>query len=292
MVRFNAKIGKYELIDNGKVVARGSENYMKHRAKQLGITLSGQTKGQMQTAAIAETPVVKSEFSVTERFDFIQTFVKLISKKSLNSLIITGDGGLGKTHTVIATLKTLGLREETIGEYDGDFVVIKGFSTAKGLYRSLWENNGKIIIFDDADSVHKDPIGANILKGALDSGEKRVISWNAEFSVREELPNRFEFYGRVIFISNLSLQKFPQPLLSRSMKVDLTLNTEEKLDRIDFVLSEINVDSSDKNEVMSFLRKYANKITDLNVRSALSVLKLQQSLGEGWDRIALYSVTA
>jgi hypothetical protein len=292
MVRFNAKIGKYELIDNGKVVARGSENYMKHRAKQLGITLSGQTKGQMQTAAIAETPVVKSEFSVTERFDFIQTFVKLISKKSLNSLIITGDGGLGKTHTVIETLKTLGLREETIGEYDGDFVVIKGFSTAKGLYRSLWENNGKIIIFDDADSVHKDPIGANILKGALDSGEKRVISWNAEFSEREELPNRFEFYGRVIFISNLSLQKFPQPLLSRSMKVDLTLNTEEKLDRIDFVLSEINVDSSDKNEVMSFLRKYANKITDLNVRSALSVLKLQQSLGEGWDRIALYSVTA
>jgi hypothetical protein len=291
MIRFNAKLEKFELLDGNKVVARGSENYMKHRAKQLGMDIGSFGKKTAQKAVIA-TEMPKSEFSVTERFNFIDTFVGMIVKKNLNSLIITGDGGLGKTHSVVEGLKARGLTEDTIGELDGDFVVIKGFSTAKALYRTLWENNGKVIVFDDADSVHKDPIGANILKGALDSGDKRVISWGAEVRGEDELPSRFEFFGRVIFISNLPLVKFPQALLSRSMKVDLTLNTEEKLDRIEHVMGEVRGEASDKRAVVQFLRKHADKITDLNVRSALSVLKLAQTVDGDWQRLALYSVTA
>lgn len=288
MIRFNKSLNKFELIVNGTVVAKGSQGYCKNRMRKLNIN-------DKAVSITADTP--KSEFSVTERFDFIQTFVRMIAKKQLNSLVITGDGGLGKTHTVIETLKALGKKETQYGidgedAYgDGDFVVIKGFSTAKGLFRSLWEHNGKIIIFDDADSVHKDVVGANILKGALDSNDKRVISWNAEFKDSDDMPNRFEFYGRCIFISNLSLAKFPQPLISRSMKVDLTLNTEEKLDRIEHVLSEVKMEATDRNAVVSFLRKYADRITDLNVRSALSVAKLQQTV-DNWERLALYSVTA
>jgi hypothetical protein len=289
MIQYNKSVGKFELIVNGQVAARGSEGYCKNRMRKLG----------MGNAKVAiDMPPVKSEFSVEERFTFIETFVKMISKKSLNSLIITGDGGLGKTHTVIETLKKLGKTEVGYGidgedAYgDGDFVVVKGFSTAKGLFRTLWEHNGKIIVFDDADSVHKDPIGANILKGALDSSDKRIISWNAEFSDKEEMPNRFEFVGRVIFISNLTLTKFPQPLLSRSMKVDLTLNTEEKLDRIEHVFGEIGLSKADKSSVMGFLRGNVEKITDLNVRSALNVLKLQQTIEGDWTRIALYTMSA
>jgi len=291
MIAYNKSLGKFQLTINGRVMATGSEGYCKNRLRKLS--------GDSRSMVVGESmPAPKSEFSVDERFDFIETFVKMIAKKSLNSLIITGDGGLGKTHTVIETLKGLGFRELEYGiggedAYgDGDFVVIKGFSTAKGLFRSLWEHNGKIIVFDDADSVHKDPIGANILKGALDSSDKRVISWNAEFSDKEEMPNRFEFYGRVIFISNLTLTKFPQPLLSRSMKVDLTLNTEEKLDRIEHVFGEVDMPKSAKSQVMAFLRQHADKITDLNVRSALSVAKLQATIEGDWTRIALYSVTA
>lgn len=288
MVRFNERIGKFELVIDGKVVAKGSENYMKHRAKQLGVNLKTTDKA----IEVMAKPQTKCEFSVDERFEFIQQFVGMIKRKVMNSLIITGDGGLGKTYTVINSLKKMGLKEDTIGEYGGDFVVIKGFSTAKSLYRTLWENNGKIIIFDDADSVHKDPIGANILKGALDSEPKRVITWGAEFSEREELPNRFEFTGHVIFISNLPLVKFPQALLSRSMKVDLTLTTEEKVDRIAHVFKEVEADADDKKVALEFVRQYADKFTDLNVRSALNVLKLRKDIGEGFERLALYTVMA
>jgi hypothetical protein len=288
MVRFNEKIGKYELVVNGKVVAKGSDHYMVKRARELGININTESA----IAAKQMPKQEKCEFSVDERFQFIEQFVGMVKRKVMNSMIITGDGGLGKTYTVINTLKKLGLKEDTIGEYSGDFIVIKGYSTAKALYRTLWENNDKIIIFDDCDSIHRDPIGANILKGALDSEEKRIITWGAEFSEREELPNRFEFTGRVIFISNLPLMKFPQALLSRSMKVDLTLTTNEKVDRIAHVFQEVDADAFDKKLALDFVRKNAEKFTDLNVRSALNVLKLAKDIGEGWERIALYTVMA
>ena len=36
--------------------------------------------------------------------------------------------------------------------------MVKGYSTAKGLYRTLFENNGMVIIFDDCDSILKDDV--------------------------------------------------------------------------------------------------------------------------------------
>lgn len=288
MIRFNDRSNKYELLVNGKVIAKGTEYYVTRKMKSMGMTPKVETA--IEQSISKEIP--KSEFSVDERFTFISQFVGMIKRKVMNSMIITGDGGLGKTYTVINTLKQMGLKELGVGDYDGDFVVIKGYSTAKAMYRTLWENNGKIIIFDDADSVHKDPIGANILKGALDSEPKRVITWGAEFARDEELPNRFEFTGQVIFISNLPLVKFPQALLSRSMKVDLTLTTDEKVERIAHVFNEVDADADDKNVVLEFIRKNASKFTDLNVRSALNVLKLRNDLGVDYERIALYTVMA
>jgi Cdc6-like AAA superfamily ATPase len=245
----------------------------------------------MRKKSVVELEKPKPYFSVPERFDFIAQFVKLLGSGKINSFILTGSGGLGKTHTVLETLKAKGLREETVTEV-GDFVTIRGYSTAKALYRTLWEQNGKVIIFDDADSVHKDPIGANILKAALGSEDKRMISWGAEFAESESLPNRFEFIGRVIFISNLSQDQFPQALLSRSMRVDLTLNTKEKLERIRQVFDSIKGDNDEKAEVMEFIDNYAEIASDLNIRSALSVLKLKRDVGENWQRLALYNFTS
>jgi hypothetical protein len=230
----------------------------------------------------------KVKFSVTERFQFIDQFVTLVGNRKLNSFILTGSGGLGKTHAVIEGLKKKGLKEDTIMEA-GDFIFIRGYSTAKALYRTLWEQNGKVIIFDDADSVHKDPVGANILKAALGSENKRVISWGAEFPESESLPNRFEFRGRIVFISNLSQEQFPQALLSRSMKVDLTLNTAEKLERIRQVFDSIDIEATEKTEVLEFVDKYADLASDLNIRSCLNILKLKRDVGDNWERLALYN---
>ncbi len=232
---------------------------------------------------------VKSEFSVTERFEFIKKFTKLVAKGVIPSLVVTGSGGLGKTHTILNTLNEIGLKEDTIGEIDGDFVFIKGYTTPRNLYTTLYHNNGKVIVFDDCDSSFKDPIGANIFKAALDSSARRIISWGAE-SKDDEVPSRFEFIGKVIFISNLEMGKFPQAILSRSMLTDLTLNMEEKVERIEQIFKEEkNYEKDDKAEVLNFVKKNASKAKDLNIRSAFNILKIKVSLGEDWERAALYN---
>jgi hypothetical protein len=233
--------------------------------------------------------IAKSEFTVKQRFDFISTFTKLVSKGVMNSLVITGDGGLGKTHTVLETLEKLGLKEDTIGEIDGDFVFIKGYSTPRNLYTSLYHNNGKTIVFDDCDNITKDAIGANILKAALDSYERRIVSWGAE-NKDDSVPSRFEFTGKVIFISNLVLDKFPQAILSRSMLVDLSLNQEEKIERIQQVFdSEDLYEAEDKTIVLDFIKRNVAKAKDLNIRSAMNLLKIKLALGKNWELPALYN---
>jgi hypothetical protein len=267
---------KFAAIIDGKTVKRSNRRALERMLKRTG------------PEHISVEPV-KSEFSVTQRFDFISKFVKLISKNRINSLIVTGSPGVGKTHTVNEILQESGLVEDTIGE-TGDYISIKGHSTAKALYRLLWENNGKVIVFDDADSVFKDPTAANLLKGALDTTPKRVISWHAEFSENEELPNRFEFTGRVVFISNLSIKDFPPALISRSFCVDLSLDIDEKIERIEHIFTKIKADH--KVEVLDFIRSNKTKMKDLNVRMACKALTLANSTDEDeWKDLALYSMT-
>lgn len=225
-------------------------------------------------------------FSVNERFGFIEQFIDMIGKKKTNSLILTGDPGLGKSFTVVKKLKSLGLTEIVL-DNPGDFIVIKGYSTPRFLYETLYNYNGKIIIFDDADAVHRDDIGSNMLKAALDSGKNRILTWGKRVNEDDPIPTRFEFTGRCIFISNLSIRQFPPALMSRSYCVDLTLTVPEKLDRIEMVIHDY---PGKTKEVMSFFKVNAHEFKDVSVRSALSVLNLANSIKD-WENLARYSMT-
>lgn len=282
MIEFNSKKNVWTYTVDGKIACRSIDKTKLERmieAKFGGVAVKG---------VVAP---VESEFSVNERFEFIAQFTKLAAKGVIPGLVITGSGGLGKTFTVLDTLTKMGLKEDTIGEESGDFVFVKGYTTPRNLYTTLYENNGKVIVFDDCDTSFKDPIGANLFKAALDSYERRIITWGAE-SRDDSIPSRFEFTGKVIFISNLELSKFPQAILSRSMLTDLTLNLEEKVERIKFIFAEDKVYAKDdKKAVMKFITENMSKFKDLNIRSALNVLKMKVALGVGWERPALYSAT-
>ena len=103
-----------------------------------------------------------------------------------------------------------------------DYAVIKGFSTPKAMYRALFENQDKLVIFDDCDSILKDLTALNILKADLDSYGKRTISWLTERE-SEDLPTSFEFKGQVLFISNLPLDRMNSAIMSRAFTVDVSM---------------------------------------------------------------------
>jgi len=277
-IEFNDKTSHYiGYLNNNIVVKSTYQEYVVKKLEGMGVN-PADIEYEMHKE---KAPAIK--FSVAERFDFMGQFVSLISTRKLNSFIITGDAGIGKTYTVTNTLKNNGLIE------DEDFIIMKGYSTAKGLYKELYENNGKVIVFDDLDNIHKDPVASNIMKAALDSGDKRIINWNAQFGKDDDLPTRFEFTGRCVFISNMPIDKFPEALISRSFCVDVTLTLEEKLDRICAILD--TIDDDNKDAVMCFLYDYAHTFKELSVRSALNTLKLCRDIGNGWEKLALYTMT-
>jgi hypothetical protein len=237
-----------------------------------------------------ESAVEKPEtvFNVNTRFMFIERLVDMIVRGQEKSLIITGSGGLGKSYTVFNRLKLNDLGP-------ADYEKISGHMTPKALYRRLHEANGKIIVFDDCDSVLVNETAINLLKSALDSYGNRQINWCSEMGGREgELPNSFEFTGRIIFISNFALTDIPQPVVSRALYVDVTMTQDEKIERITAIAPSLCPDMPvpEREECLELLVRLRYKVSDLNLRTMLKVASIRRANPLQWREMSTYMVCA
>jgi hypothetical protein len=241
----------------------------------------------------ADVQVSTPRWNVNQKFDFLGKLVHLVITEVNPSCVILGDGGLGKTYTVKSQLTKAGLTEGI------DFEFFSGTATAAGLYRLLYENNGKLIVFDDCDAVLKDSTAVNVLKAALDSYDVRRIAWIA--SVRlDGLPQSFEFTGRIIFISNLDMARIPEPIVSRSISIDLTMNSEEKITRMEALLPvlEKSVSLDAKTEVLDLLKEHRSEIANLNLRTLLKAIRIRKAYENDvdaagvpiWKELALFAI--
>jgi hypothetical protein len=271
-----------------------------------GVPKSGfrMTKNRVakQAGTLAQVAPVESRFSINERFNFVSDMVSMLARGDQASVIVTGPGGLGKTFNVISSLQKNKLEDisllddfaegKTLNSRNS-FRVIKGYSTPKGLYRVLYENRTGVVVFDDCDSVLKDPVSLNLLKGALDSYDRRIISWRADMR-DEDLPTSFEFKGRIIFISNMSAGQLDQAIISRSMVVDLTMTTQQKVDRMMFLLSQKDFmeeySKAEKADAIELIQDLKDKIKELTLRTLIQVTKIRKSGGENWKNLAEYVI--
>lgn len=243
-----------------------------------------------------------SKFHINQRFQFLNKTVKMVAKGLQPSAVISGSGGLGKSHSVRKALLESGLKDISSMIADTEegqainrnrcFVVVKGYSTAKGLFRTLFENNDSVIVFDDCDSVLKDPVALNLLKGALDSYDTRIISWNADMR-DPDLPRSFIFTGRVIFISNIQEEKIDQAIRSRSAVIDVTMTLQEVVDRMTAMIDDPeflpDFDQSIKLEALKFIDEFKTKMREVNLRSLITVCKVRAADEDGtWKDMAEY----
>lgn len=178
--------------------------------------------------------------------------------------------------------------------FDYDYVTVKGYSTAKALYRALYENRTRLVIFDDCDSIWKDRVAVSILKGALDSYSDRWVSWLSELTGANALPRSFLFAGRIIFLSNLPLGALDQAMRSRCQAIDLSMTTVEKLERIAALAPGIRPDVARevKQDAFNVLVQFAHVAGDLNIRTFLKVLDIRLTDRADWRDLARYVVTA
>ena len=260
------------------------------------------TKNRLERGQDTIQTQPESRFSINERFGFVSDMVKLLAQGDQSSVVITGPGGLGKSFNVMKALQTVGMKDITeLSDFQvgtrvnvkKSFIVIKGYSTPKGLYRALYENKDGVIVFDDCDSVLKDPVSLNLLKGALDSYSRRIISWRADIR-DEDLPTSFEFKGRVIFISNLSSVQMDQAIISRSMAVDLTMTRQQKVDRMRFLISQSDFmpeyKSEHKNDALDLIESLQDKVKELTLRTLIQVTVIRKGLSANWKNLAEYAI--
>ena len=172
----------------------------------------------------------------------------------------------------------------------GDYHYVKGYSSAKGLFRTLFENKKKLVVFDDCDAAWQNTVSANLLKAALDSDDERWVTWNVEGSSNDDLPKSFLFEGRVIFISNVSSKDFPQPLISRSLRAELELSIDERFERMEQILDSEHfapeAPPEIKREAFEFLRENRDIAAEISSRSLLNVIRVRNSGSKMWRQIA------
>lgn len=223
-------------------------------------------------------------FNINQKFDFLSDLTTMVVNGITPSLIIVGEGGLGKTFTITQTIENSGVDNNAVAYF-------KGYSTARGLYNTLYDNNGKLIVFDDCDSVLEDKTAISILKSALDSYDKRVISWSAKMNKNDEYPQQFEFTGRIIFISNKNKERIDGAILSRSLVVDLSMTPEEKITRMRTIISNVLPNYSDevKTDALEFLNENKDNY-NINMRTLIMVTKMRQSFPETWFELAKFMV--
>jgi len=240
-----------------------------------------------------------------ERFDILTEMTKAVKSGDVRAMIVSGPPGVGKSFGVEQVLEKDGLFDK-LGERKPKYEIVKGAMSAIGLYAKLYEYSDAkhVLVFDDCDSILLDDLSLNILKGALDSGSKRFISWNTDSRIlrSEGIPDRFEFKGAAIFITNIKfahvrskkLKDHLDALESRCHYIDLEMDTNrEKMLRIqqitmDGMLDRYDFETPDlvRDEILEFISTNQNRLRELSLRMVLKIADLRKSFPKNWKAMA------
>jgi hypothetical protein len=239
-----------------------------------------------------------------ERFNILTDMTKAVKSGDIRAMIVSGPPGVGKSFGVEAVLQKDGLFD-TLAERKPKYEIVKGAMSALGLYAKLYEfsDEKNVIVFDDCDGVLMDELSLNILKGALDSSKKRYIAWNTDSRLlrSEGIPDRFEFKGSAIFITNIKfehvrskkLRDHLDALESRCHYIDLQMDTQrEKILRIKQVvndnemLSDYEFEPCVQDELIEFVEANQDKLRELSLRMVLKLAGLRKSFPTTWKSMA------
>ena len=244
---------------------------------------------------------------ISKRFRILDDMTRAAKNGDVRAMIVSGPPGVGKSFGVEEQLSKDSLFED-IGDHRRKYEVVKGAMSAIGLYAKLYKYSDpkNVVVFDDCDSVLLDDLSLNILKAALDTSKKRYISWNTDSRLlrSEGIPDRFEFKGSAIFITNIKFENVKskklrdhlEALESRCHYVDLTIDNErEKMLRIkqivrDGMLDDYNLSQERKDEVVEFIDENKARLRELSLRTVLKIADLAVSFPSDWRDYASTTV--
>ena len=306
----------YQLGSKGGFVTVKNEGQFPGRPNQIRVVvdnqesiefLSGRDKVSLEQT---KEPVVQESDEqamdrIKERFGILDEMSKACINGDIRSMIVTGPPGVGKSFGVTTQMQKASLFDQVAGKRLR-FEIVKGTMSAIGLFALLYKYSDakNVLVFDDCD-IWEDQDAVNILKGALDSGKTRRISYNKDSRLlREEgVPNTFDFHGSIIFITNKTfdnkratkIQPHLDALQSRSHFLDLTINTErDKMLRIKQVhrdadpglFVDYGFDKAQEDTILDFMWENHNKLREVSLRMTLKIADLVKISPTNWQNLA------
>jgi hypothetical protein len=268
--------------------------------------------GEPMTEAVVESQVSLPQETdeeamnrISTRFQIMDEMTKACIAGDIRALIVTGPPGVGKSHTVIQEMEKASLFDK-IAQRNPRFEIVKGAISGIGLFATLYKFSDprNVLVFDDCD-VWSDPDALNVLKGALDSGKKRRISWNKDSRLlRDEgVPNSFDFHGSIIFITNVdvannnkrsTVKAHIDALQSRAHYLDLTIDTErDKMLRVRQVHRDTNnglfedygFNDAQSTEILDFMETNLTSLREISLRMAVKIADLVK-VSKNWKMLA------
>lgn len=206
--------------------------------------------------------------------DLLQTYVGTLVKSEINSLVIKGANGIGKSHTIINTLHDIGLKR---GKH---YIVITGHITPLQLFhmigRTATLQKPRLIVFDDVDSIVQNKTSIALLKSALWEIEgKRLVSYHSSSS-RVEGPATIEFRGKVIVVLNNIKQEgmFGKPLLDRGIMYEMLLQPAEVIAYVEKILPSLatGLPVKDREAVWEQVKPFSDN-PSFSIRSLLRAME-------------------
>jgi hypothetical protein len=305
-IRVKCRQGAYEVAGSAKPIPQGVSMLTALKSKK-GETVTDFTQVKVEDSAVAH----ESDEDIIERtrmrFQILKDMTQAVKAGDVRAMIVTGPPGVGKSFGVEEVLGRDDLFD-ALGERKPRYEIVKGAMSAIGLYSKLYKFSDakSILVFDDCDSILLDDLSLNILKAALDSSKKRTISWNTDSRIlrSEGIPDRFEFKGGAIFITNLKfenvrskkLQDHLSALESRCHYIDLRMDTDrEKMLRIKQIVKDGMLDSYElediaKDEVVDFIDAHRGVLRELSLRTVLKVADLRKSFPGNWQNMSKVTV--
>lgn len=297
--------------DTGKPMGRPPKDpaklatYNDLRAKAVLAEASGVSPDLGEHSAFSDDPNVTNEEiieQISDRFNILQKIARGACEGSVRSVIISGRGGTGKTHTLEQILEFYQEEENVQVE------MIKGIISPINLYMTLFRNRTKncVVVLDDADNIFWNEDGLSILKVALDSSFKRKISWMSQSAALKEsgTPESFYFEGSMIFITNINFQNVVdsgkgklvphlEALMTRALYLDLKLHSPRDVGLwIDYMVSKHHILVQDgltkdqQEDVLDFIAENRDKLRNLSIRTALKLSYLVKMNPDGWRKDA------
>jgi len=263
---------------------------------------------QQHSTMTSTTPTETDEQIVERlrnRFQILEDMTRAAKRGDVRAMIVSGPPGVGKSFGVERVLS----KHDLLADIAGDdrlrkYEIVKGAMSPLGLYCKLFDYSDRdnVIVFDDCDSILQDDLSLNILKAALDSKKTRTIHWNTDsYKLRtESIPDRFEFRGSVIFITNIKfdhikskkLKDHLEALESRCHYIDLTIDSErEKMLRIKQIIGDGMLDAYGfGTELVESITEYVDnnkkRFRELSLRTVIKVADLCKAFPDSWEMVA------